>query len=277
MSTRAALDDAARADRWHGRHHDARLVELFRHVAELLERHHPLHVEGLDRLPAGPALLVGNHGHLGYETLLFFHALLRHTGRLPRGLADRWFFRVPGVRDLLVRVGGAYGHPRNARRLLADGHWVVCYPGGAREVLKRRPSDRYKLRWHKSQGFVRVAREAGVPIIPFAAAGVDDTFDVIGAHEGTGKLLMGHDKYDLPRLSGGSYGLPRSVPFLFRFGDPIDLGQELGDPGDLGETGEDDEALRRIHLRVWQRSQRLLDSTVQDWSSRFGGTERSAA
>jgi len=255
------------AARWRCRPHDARLVAVLRRAAELLERHHPVHVEGLDRLPDGPALLVGNHGHLGYETLLFFHALLRLTGRLPRGLADRWFFRVPLLRDVLVRVGGAYGCPENARTMLAEGHWVVCYPGGAREALKRRASDRYKLCWHRSQGFVRVAREAGVPVIPFAAAGVDDTFEVRGAIEGSGRLLMGHDKYDLPRLTGGSYGVvPRAVPFLFRFGDPVDVARHAE------ATGEDEDDVHRAHVHVWEQTQRHLDETVASWRDRFART-----
>ena len=165
---------------------------------------------------------------------------------------------------MLVRVGGAYGHPDNARRLLAAGHWVVCYPGGAREALKRHASDRYRLCWEVSRGFVRIAQETGVPIIPFAAAGVDDTFDVCGAVEGSGKLLMGHPKYDLPRLSSGNYGLPRAVPFLFRFGDPVDLARELDD----APAGED-AAIRHAHRRIWHRAQRHLDETVAAWHGRF--------
>jgi 1-acyl-sn-glycerol-3-phosphate acyltransferase len=257
-------DEAARADRWCDRDENPHLIAVLQRLADLVERHHPTHLEGLERLPDGPALLVGNHGHLGYETLLFFHALLRSTGRLPRGLADRWFFRVPLVRDVLVRIGGAYGHPNNAHRLLAAGHWVVCYPGGAREVLKRRSSDRYTLRWEVSRGFVRVAQETGVPIIPFAAAGVDDTFEVQGALQGTGELLMGHAKYDLPRLRGGRCGLPRAVPFLFRFGAPVDLAREMRD----APPGED-AALRYVHRRIWKASQRHLDETVASWRARF--------
>jgi 1-acyl-sn-glycerol-3-phosphate acyltransferase len=257
MTTCSIADDEVLARRYRARH-DPQMVRAFRWLARVVERHHPVSIEGIERLPAGPALLVGNHGHLGYETLLFFHALLRSTGRLPRGLADRWFFRVPVVRDVLVRVGGAYGHPDNAHRLLGEGHLVVCYPGGAREVLKRADCDRYRLRWQKSRGFLRVARDAGVPIVPFAAAGVDDTFDVVGARAGTGKVLMGHDKYDLPRLSGANLGLPRPVPFLFRIGEPVD-------PVRLLEDERDENALDRAHQQVWRSAQRLLDDTVASW------------
>jgi len=254
--------EKARALRWSD-HFDARVATPFRWLAHAVERHHPVAIEGLEHLPNGPALLVGNHGFLGYETLLFFESIFRETGRHARGLADRWFFRVPVLRDLLVRVGGAYGHPDNARRLLADGNWVVCYPGGAREALKRRRRDRYRLLWRKSAGFARAALEAGVPIVPFAAAGVDDTFDVKGALEGTGAFLMGHAKYDIPRLKGLGWGIPKGVPFLFRFGAPIHPEPKSGDPArDVAE----------LHSQAWRATQCLLDKTVTDWRGRYGAS-----
>lgn len=258
----SAEEEERLAARWYARH-DERLVRLCRWLADVVERrHHPVTVEGTEHLPEGPALLVGNHGHLGYETLLFFAAVLKHTGLMPRGLADRWFFRVPVLRDVLVRVGGAYGHPTNARRLLEEGHWVVCYPGGAREALKRRSADCYRLQWDKAQGFARVALEMGVPIVPFAAAGVDHTFDVVGTYKGTGRFLMGHDKYDLPRLAGPTSRLvPRAVPFLFRFGKPIYPPHGEHDSETLVHT---------LHQKVWSGTQELLDRTLRTWLRRHG-------
>lgn len=217
------------------------LVRLVEPVIALLARLHALRIDGLERLPRGPALLVGNHGLLGYETPFFFHALYRATGRMPLGLADRWFFKVPLMREVLMRLGGTYGCRENALAGLKAGNHVVCYPGGAREVLKT-PSDRYRLQWQKSRGFLAVAREAGVPIVPFAAAGVDDTFDIPDRIKGTGRFLMGHDKYDLPRLNNV---IPRAVPLWFRIGEPISADS--------------------THDLVWQRSQSLLDSLVREY------------
>ncbi len=251
------IDEDALATRYRART-DPHLLAACKLVTNALEHYHPVTVEGAERLPVGGALLVGNHGLLGYETPLFFSAVLRATGRLPRGLADRWFFRVPVVRDVLVRVGGAYGHPHNARRLLEDGELVVVYPGGAREAFKRRARDRYRLSRDRSQGFLKIALELGVPIVPFAAAGVDDTFDVNGSFEGTGRLLMGHDKYDLPRLRGALGPIPRRVPFLFRFGPAIAVHEHA--PRDACER-----TVHRMHEWIWRSAQRLLDDTVATW------------
>ena len=214
---------------------------------------HRSRMDGVEHLPRGAALLVGNHGLLGYESFAFFEQIHDLTGRVAFGLADRWFFKVPVMRDLLVRIGGMYGAPENAERALGRGDWVVCYPGGARETLKRAARDKYKLRWDKSMGFARVAAKMRVPIVPFAAAGVDDTFDILATVRGSGALLMGHDKYDLPVLWGAG-PLPRPVPFWFRFGRPIAP----------CEDREDDVA--ELHRRVWRGTQALLDDLVRAWT-----------
>lgn len=225
---------------------DDRLVGVARALVHGLEAIHPVRFDGLEHLPVGPALLVGNHGLIGYETALFFAHLFDATGRVPRGCADKWFFRVPLLRDVLVRVGGMYGARNNAMHALERGHLVVCYPGGAREVLKHHPDQRYRLRWEKSVGFARVALKAGVPILPFAAAGVDHTYEIVSRIPGTGQLLMGHDKYDLPRLRGV---LPNPVPFWFRIGKSI---PPIGDA-------------EHLHRTTWRRAQTLLDDLVVEW------------
>lgn len=242
--------DSEAEDRWDANPHPL-LVRALQPLVRTLELLHPVRFEGLSHLPVGPALLVGNHGMLGYESLLFFERLFSHVGRVPLGLADRWFFKVPLMRDVLVRVGGMYGSARNGLRALRRGALVVCYPGGARETLKRE-RDKYRLQWQKSVGFVRLAREARVPIIPFAAAGVDDTYRVVGHLEGSGHLLMGHGKYDLP-LVWGMGPLPKPVPFWFRFGEPVVVRPH--------------ESLETVHRHVWDRTQTMLDALVDEWTA----------
>ncbi len=247
---------------WHDRV-DPRIIAGLRPIARALRALHEARVEGIAHLPRGPALLVGNHGLLGYETIVFFERLLELTGRLPRGLADRWFFRVPVLRDVLVRAGGMLGSMENARRALARGDWVVCYPGGAREVLKRDRRQKYRLLWQQSRGFVRLAAEMHVPLVPFAAAGVDDTFDVIATLRGTGKMLMGHPKYDLPVLWGRG-PVPRPVPFWFRFGAPLRVDALWGDR----------DVIAAFHARIWAATQKLLDGLVAEWMAAYKGSTR---
>jgi 1-acyl-sn-glycerol-3-phosphate acyltransferase len=234
---------------------DPKLVRVALPVVRTLARLHPLRLDGAEHLPAGPALLVGNHGLLGYESPFFFERILAATGRHPIGLADRWFFRVPGVRDLLVRLGGTYGCMENALHALGRGELVVCYPGGAREVLKRE-RDKYRCLWRGSLGFVRLAQAAGVPIVPFAAAGIDHTYRVVGQLKGTGGALMGHGKYDLPVVWGVG-PLPRPVPFWFRIGRTIEA--PLTSP------------VHELHAHVWSTTQKMLDELVAEWTDAHEG------
>jgi 1-acyl-sn-glycerol-3-phosphate acyltransferase len=243
-------------DRWDARP-DPSLVRAVRPLVRALELMHPVKLDGVENVPRGAALLVGNHGMLGYESPLFFERVLATCGRLPIGLADRWFFHVPGVRDLLVRLGGAYGSAKNGLRALRRGDLVVCYPGGAREVLKT-SAQKYRCLWERSVGFARLAIATGVPIIPFAAAGVDDTYRVLARLRGTGRLLMGHCKYDLP-IVWGLGPIPRPVPFWFRFGAPI------LPPKNVKSTDRD--AVLTTHAEVWSRTQAMLDDLVAGWSA----------
>lgn len=242
-------------DRWDARPHPA-LVRAVRPVVRALSLMHPLRVVGAHHVPRGPALLVGNHGMLGYESPFFFERVLAACGRMPIGLADRWFFRVPGLRDLLVRLGGSYGSAANGLRALRRGELVVVYPGGAREVFKTE-AQKYRCLWERSVGFVRLAIASGAPIIPFAAAGVDDTYRVLARMRGTGRLLMGEGKYDLPLVWGRLGLLPKPVPFWFEFGEPI------LPPANVKSTDKD--AVLEIHAKVWQRTQSMVDQLQHQW------------
>jgi 1-acyl-sn-glycerol-3-phosphate acyltransferase len=187
--------------------------------AALSALYHRARLLGLEHLPrGGPVLLVGNHGVWGYETPAFFHLVHQATGRYPIGLAERGFFRVPLVRTVLPWLGGVEGTRDKALAVLREGNLVVCYPGGAHETFKR-PHSRYMLRWERALGFVRLAAQAGVPIIPFAGFGVDDAFLYPPGEERLCLRLPGSGKYRMP-LVVGLGPLPLPVRFTFALGEP---------------------------------------------------------
>jgi 1-acyl-sn-glycerol-3-phosphate acyltransferase len=239
----------------------ARLLRAVSPLVRALSRLHPITIDGEENLPEGPALLVGNHGLFGYESPLFFERLLALRGTIPIGLADRGFFRVPGVRDLLVRLGGTFGNSANGLRALSEGRLVVCYPGGVREVYKQE-TDKYKLLWKDREGFIRLALAAGVPIVPFAAAGVDHTFNVVAHVPGTGALLMGNRKYDLPLVWGTRGPLPEPVPFWFRFGPVIETAPPSSEPHERARV-------LQLHAHVWSSAQSLLNGLMEEWTRKF--------
>ncbi|MGA9525283.1 MAG: lysophospholipid acyltransferase family protein [Myxococcaceae bacterium] len=196
-----------------------------RQVARAASAWHRARLEGLEYLPPGPALLIGNHGLFGLETLVFFYLLHRHTGRVPVGMTDRRVFGKTPMRQVLFKVGGVPGTRENGVAALRAGRWVVCYPGGAHEVFKS-PESRYRLAWDRASGFAKLAIEANVPVVPFAGLGVDDTFVNLG-HAPLTKALLG--RYAAP-VAFGVGPLPLPVQLRFCFSSPITPARARRDP-----------------------------------------------
>jgi len=137
-------------------------------------------IDGYPNLPGdGRYLLVGNHTTLGlFDVPFVVLGIHEETGVLVRSLGERQHFRLPVWRDLLTRFGTVDGSRENARRLMRAGEPILVFPGGGREVARRR-GDYYPLVWRERIGFARLALEFGYPIVPFAMVGVDDMWDVI--------------------------------------------------------------------------------------------------
>ena len=131
--------------------------------------------DGLEHVPSGPALYVSNHngGITGPDLLCTLGTLLHVRGAdAPLyALAHDFVMRhVPQAGRLLQRFGALRACPSNALRALAQGGQVLVYPGGDLEAYRHsRKRDRIVL--GERTGFVRVAREAGVPIVPIVVHG----------------------------------------------------------------------------------------------------------
>jgi 1-acyl-sn-glycerol-3-phosphate acyltransferase len=110
---------------------------------------------------------------------------------------------------------------------------ILVFPGGGREVMKNK-GEEYQLVWKERTGFARMAMAHGYDIIPFAAVGADDAFDIrYDANDfyqsklgqlvkKTGikdKYLRGGDAF-VP-LATGLGLLPRPEKFYFAFGERI--------------------------------------------------------
>lgn len=121
-----------------------------------------------------PVLFVANHTFLGlYDTPVVMHELYLR-GIKVRGLAHEGHFMGP-AKGLFEEFGAVKATPRAAFKLLSEGEAVLLFPGGAKEVLKRRGQE-YKLLWNKEQDFIRLAARTNAIIIPFACLGGDDAF-----------------------------------------------------------------------------------------------------
>ena len=226
---------------------------------------------GLENIPeSGAVLLVGNHTVFGLLDLpLMADEVNRSTGRFVRGLAENAHYWVPGWRDLLQRAGAVRGTRDNCRALLAGGEAVLVFPGGGREVAKRK-GEKYELIWKQRLGFARMAVEAGCPIVPFGAVGAEEAYDIL--LDADSPMLSpirlaverAGGRWDLawPLVRGvGPTLLPKPERFYFAFGEPIPTVQ-------FGARADDDDVARSVRAAVKasveDRIDFLLDARAAD-------------
>jgi 1-acyl-sn-glycerol-3-phosphate acyltransferase len=136
---------------------------------------------GLERIPtAGGALLVANHaGAIPSDAPIIMHGIETERGRAVYGLADYFFRTVPVVGTLWSRAGGVSAGADNAYRLLHDqGQLVLVFPEGTKGPSKAF-TDRYQLRRFGRGGFVEIAMRAGVPVVPIAVVGSEETMPLV--------------------------------------------------------------------------------------------------
>ena len=149
-------------------------------------------VRGLGNIPdSGPVLLVGNHsgGNLTPDTILFTLAFSTFFGVERRfyQLAHNLVLALPGLASLR-KFGTVAASPSNAREALDSGAALLVYPGGDYEV--HRPS------WLGSQvdfggrkGFIRLALEHDVPVVPVVSIGGQETALFLTRGESLARLL----------------------------------------------------------------------------------------
>ena len=125
-----------------------------------------------------PALWVGNHTLYGLQDVPLLMQRLRQEGVMLRGLGDRGHFKVPLWGKALVRAGMVMASPQQCAELMARGEHILVFPGGGREVMRRK-GEAYRLIWKQRTGFARMAIEHGYDILPFAALGADETLDIL--------------------------------------------------------------------------------------------------
>ena len=200
-----------------------------------------------------PALFVGNHTLYGLMDvpLLIQHIRVEHGVHL-RSLGDRVHFQVPFWRDFLVKGGMVLGSPDNCHALMQTGQSILVFPGGAREVMRRK-GEKYQLIWKQRTGFARLAIEHGYDIIPFASVGPDDCFDIqLDANDIKNsqrlqywlKRLHLDDKIRggdlLPPLATGLFKLPFPKPerFYFSFGERTTTAQATAEASSIWNIRE---------------------------------------
>src|SRR5918912_3661100 len=174
-------------------------------------------VSGMDRIPdEGPVLLVGNHsgGTMIADTFVFAQAFYDHFGphRLFHQLAHDLVFKVPGLRTWVQRYGTVPASPTNMGRALERDAALLVYPGGDEESF--RPSwETSEVTFAGRTGFVKLALEHRVPIVPIVALGGQETALFLGRGRGVAETLR-LDRLARLKVLPAILGPPVRVPVL---------------------------------------------------------------
>jgi 1-acyl-sn-glycerol-3-phosphate acyltransferase len=149
-------------------------------------------VRGLGNIPdSGPVLLVGNHsgGNITPDTGVFTLAFSTYFGveRPFYQLAHNLVLSMPHL-SFLRKFGTVAASPDNARRALESDAALLVYPGGDYEV--HRPA------WHRNRvdfggrrGFIELALDQKVPIVPVVSIGGHETALFLTRGERLARLL----------------------------------------------------------------------------------------
>lgn len=164
--------------------YDPGFVERTAPLLEFLwSRYFRVRLLGVEHIPDdGAALLVGNHsGGIPYDGAMLLHGIRREhpRHRHVRPLVANFAFRSGWMANVVARVGCVRASMETALPMLARGELVAVFPEGLRGVGKLY-RERYRLARFGRGGFVRLAREAQVPLLPVAIVGAEEIHPVIG-------------------------------------------------------------------------------------------------
>jgi 1-acyl-sn-glycerol-3-phosphate acyltransferase len=211
-------------------------------------------VEGLENIPAsGGALLVGNHsgGTLIADTFVFAQAFYDHFGtqRAFHQLAHDLVFKAVGPRAMVQRYGTVPASRENMAEALRREAALLVYPGGDHETY--RPSwESAKVDFARRTGFVELALEHRVPIVPVVSIGGQETALFLGQGRRVASTLRLDRLLRLkvfPAVLGPPFGLtildlplrfPLPAKISIRVLEPIDLSEQLGGDGNLEDGYE---------------------------------------
>ena len=193
---------------------------LFLTALGTLHRHYfRVRAFDVDNVPnTGPVMLVSNHsgglptdGGMIVASMFFDH----DPPRLAHGMVEKFAQTWPYVGPWFSRVGQLPGLPEHAKQLLLDGRVLMVFPEGARGTGKLY-RDRYQL-VRFGTGFMRIALETHVPIVPLAFIGGEEAIPTIYHAKTLAKI------FNAPYVPITPYLLPVPLPVHceVHYGEPL--------------------------------------------------------
>jgi 1-acyl-sn-glycerol-3-phosphate acyltransferase len=173
---------------------------------------------GLENLPSSPFMLVSNHGShvLSWDGANIVTACLLDADppRLVHAMAEHRLMELPILGRAARRIGAVDGTRPACIDLLRGGAVVLTFPEGTR-ALARAFRDRSQIAPF-ARGFVHVALETGVPIVPVAVIGAEEEAPLLANPAWLRRLLRTPVAPITPTLF-----VPLPVRYRVHFGAPL--------------------------------------------------------
>jgi len=132
-------------------------------------------------IPKGPVLYIA-HPHGLFSMAPFLHwaagATTWPADRPVRVALHSIFYKIPVIRELMELYGTIQATESEIRSALERGESVALLTGGIQE-LQLTATNRMRLVLKKRKGFLRIAGDMGVPVVPVLTFGENELFPPI--------------------------------------------------------------------------------------------------
>jgi 1-acyl-sn-glycerol-3-phosphate acyltransferase len=207
-------------------------------------------VSGMEKVPDGGALIVGNHsgGLMPMDVPIIAVEFFERFG------SDRPLFCLAhdmlftGVNGPIMRkFGFVPAHRDSAQQILGSGAVTIVFPGGDYDSFRPTLQGNV-IDFNGRTGYVRTALKAGVPIVPVVSIGGQEA----QFHLTRGEWLGRHSPFRrfmrsdlLPLAVGFPFGLmpaginiPLPTKIVTQVLEPIHVADEFGAEPDIAEVDE---------------------------------------
>ena len=215
---------------------------------------------GTEKVPsAGRVFLIANHsGQLPLDAAMILLSMLvdKQPPRMVRTMVERWVAQIPFFSYLFARWGQIVGIPDNCREVLENEEAILVFPEGVRGISKT--FDRaYELQ-EFGLGFMRLALEMGVPIVPVAVVGAEEQAPALANLTSVGGLIGAPAFPVTPTfpLLGPLGVVPLPTKWSLDFGDPVPMDAHGPD------AAEDPILVNRLAEQVRGTVQRMIDGRL---------------
>lgn len=170
------------------------LMELQKYLFNpLMDIWFRMEIEGWEKLPPPPALLIGVHAGAPFvwDAWTVGFQWWRHFGdeRILHGTAHDALMAAPLIARYFRAMGVLPAAPDSISAALAAGRDVALWPGGDRDSL-RKWTQRDEAVLAGRTGFVKMAIRSGVPIVPISTVGGPDSMPVLLGGRRVAKALQ---------------------------------------------------------------------------------------